>query len=75
MENKIKKVLADVLMVDIELIDDNASPETIEQWDSLKQMNIVIALEEEFDICISDEDVIEMLNVKLINNIISGYVK
>jgi len=70
MENRIKNVLADVLMVDVVLITDDASPETIEEWDSLKQMNIVIALEEEFDIELSDDEVIEMLNFKLIYNII-----
>ena len=70
MENRIKNVLADVLMIDVALIKDDASAETIEEWDSLKQMNIVIALEEEFDIVLTDDDVIEMLNVRLINHIV-----
>jgi acyl carrier protein len=70
MENRIKNVLADVLMIDVVLITDDVSPETIEEWDSLKQMNIVIALEEEFDIVLNDDEVIEMLNFKLICNII-----
>ncbi len=70
MENRIKNVLADVLMIDVALITNDASAETIEEWDSLKQMNIVIALEEEFDIVLTDDDVIEMLNVRLINYIV-----
>ena len=57
-------------MIDVALIKDDASAETIEEWDSLKQMNIVIALEEEFDIVLTDDDVIEMLNVRLINYIV-----
>jgi len=75
MENRIKKVIADVLLIEVDQIDDNLSPETIESWDSMNQMNIVVALEEEFDIQISDEDIIEMLNLKLINSIISEYIK
>lgn len=74
MHNRIKNVLADVLMVDINFITDDASPETIEEWDSLKQMNIIIALEEEFDIVLSDEEVVEMLNFKLIYNIIKDKI-
>ena len=70
MENRIKNVLADVLMIDVDLSKDDALAETIEEWDSLKQMNIVIALEEEFDIVLTDDDVIEMLNVRLINYIV-----
>lgn len=75
MENRIKKVIADVLFLEVDQIDDNSSPETIDAWDSMNQMNIVVALEEEFDIQISDDNVIEMLNVRLINNIISEYIK
>jgi len=74
MENRIKKVLADVLMVDISLITDDTSPDTLEKWDSMNQMNIVVALEEEFEIKFSDDDVIEMLNVKLIQEIIKSYI-
>ena len=69
MENRIKTVIADVLMIDLDTLNDESSPETIDEWDSLKQMNIIIALEEEFEILFSDDDVIEMLNVKLICNI------
>lgn len=74
MENRIKKVISDILMVNQSIINDESSPETIDEWDSLKQMNIIVALEEEFDILLSDEDIIEMLNVKLINSIIKDKV-
>ena len=51
---------------DIDDIDDNTSPDTLESWDSLKHMNLIIALEEEFLVDLSDEDIIEMINYKLI---------
>lgn len=66
MEDRIKGIIADVLMVDKNEIQDDSSPDTIESWDSLKQMNIVIALEEELNINFTDDQVVEMLNVKLI---------
>jgi acyl carrier protein len=66
MENRVKKVIAEILDIEISSINDNTSPETIESWDSLKQMNIIVALEEEFDIEFSDEDIVEMLNFRLI---------
>jgi acyl carrier protein len=74
MQNRIKKVIADVLMIDVELLNDESSPETIEDWDSLKQMNIIIALEEEFDILLSDDEVIEMLNMELIYTILKDKI-
>lgn len=66
MRSNIKEIIADILSVDISLIKNDTSQENLDVWDSLKQMSIVVALEEEFDIILTDEDVIEMLNVELI---------
>lgn len=74
MENRIKKVMSEVLGIDEASISDSTSPENVESWDSLKQMNIIVALEEEFGIELKDEDIIEMLNFKLINEIVKEYV-
>lgn len=70
MENRVKKVIAEILDIEINSINDNTSPETVESWDSLKQMNIIVALEEEFDIEFSDEDIVEMLNFRLICEVV-----
>ncbi len=70
MENRVKKVIAEILDIEINSINDNTSPETVESWDSLKQMNIIVALEEEFDIEFSDEDIIEMLSFRLICEVV-----
>ncbi len=72
MENRVKKVIAEILDIEISSINDNTSPETVESWDSLKQMNIIVALEEEFDIEFSDEDIVEMLNFRLICEVVRG---
>ena len=56
MEDKLRKLLAVLLEVNEEKIDNNASAETIEGWDSLKQMNIVVAVEEEFDMMFDEEE-------------------
>ena len=52
-------------------INDESSPDTIESWDSLKHMNLIIALEEEFNISIPDHEVGNMLNFELIFHIIN----
>jgi acyl carrier protein len=70
MENRIKRVMSDVFNIDINSINKESSPDNIENWDSLKHMNLIIALEEEFDIELNDDDIVEMLNYKLIVEII-----
>ena len=65
-KDRIINVMSSVFGVSIDNIDDNTSPDTLESWDSLNHMNLIIALEEEFLVDLSDEDIIEMINYKLI---------
>lgn len=56
MENKLIKLLSVILDVDEERIDNSTSSDNINGWDSLKQMNIIVAIEEEFDIQFDEEE-------------------
>lgn len=66
LEFRVKKVMSNVFGINPETISDDASLDTIEQWTSLGHMNLVIALEEEFNIQFNDEQVIEMMSYPLI---------
>ena len=70
MENRIKNVMAAVFGISIEDINEESSPDSIDNWDSLNLMNLVVSLEEEFDIELDDDEIAEMLNFKLIVEII-----
>lgn len=71
MEERIKEVMSSVFEIDVESINDNSSADNIELWDSLRHMNLILALEEEFGIELSDDDIGQILNFKLIKLIIS----
>ena len=62
----VKQVMASVLEVDESAIGDDASMDSVEGWDSLKQMNLVLALEESFGVSIPDEDAGNATSFKLI---------
>jgi acyl carrier protein len=68
---RIKEVLAVTIDTPIEEISDEASMDDLENWDSLAQMNLVIALEEEFQIEIPDDEVGTMVSISLIASLIS----
>ena len=53
-EVRIKQVMSDVFNIDINSINDTSSPDNIENWDSLKHMNLITALEEEFGVIFDD---------------------
>ena len=66
MNDRVFKVISQVLNVPLNQIDRESSPDNIDGWDSLKQMNLVLALEEEFGVQFTEEQIVEMLNVALI---------
>lgn len=70
MEDRIKDVMAAVFEMSIDEITDISSPDNIESWDSLKHMSLVVALEEEFCIQFTDEEILEIINYPLIKSII-----
>ncbi|MDR7132689.1 acyl carrier protein [Algoriphagus sp. 4150] len=47
-----------------------SSIDTIQNWDSIRQLNLIIALEEEFQISIPDEEIGNMVNYKIIYHVI-----
>ena len=65
-KQKIKEIIASVFVVDVENVPDNCSHGSFDRWDSLGHMNLILALEEEFDIRFSDDEVVDMLNIHLI---------
>jgi acyl carrier protein len=70
----IQQVLSDILGVSKETITEQSSMDTIPQWDSLKHMNIVIAIEEEFDIVIPDNDAANITSFQLIQTVVEEHV-
>jgi acyl carrier protein len=70
MENRIKKVMGDIFNIDVNSINDKSSSDSIENWDSLKHMNLLVALEEEFDVEFDDVDLENLLNFQLIHTAI-----
>ena len=71
MKNKIKNVISSVFDVNINEISDDTSPDSLDNWDSMGHMNLIVALEEEFNIIFDEDEITEMLNFKLICLIIS----
>ncbi len=74
MENRIKKVMSAVFEIPNIEISEASTMDTIESWDSLKHMNLVIALEDEFQITIPDEEVGNLASFSLIKLIVGEII-
>jgi acyl carrier protein len=50
----------------IELVTPESTPDTIEGWDSIAHLNLVLALEQEFGIQLLPEEIEQLLSVELV---------
>jgi Acyl carrier protein len=66
-----KSKLLDILMTVLgETVDENCSAETIENWDSLTHIEIIVTVEEEFGIKIPQAKIPELKSFKSLLEII-----
>ena len=70
MEDRIKNVMSAVFEIPADQICNESSSDTIATWDSLKHMNLITALEEEFGVIFDDQEIVDSMNYALIVNIL-----
>ena len=70
MSDKIKEIMARAFEVPIESINEQSSQDTIDTWDSLHHVKMIVFLEREFDVEIPDDEVGNMVSYKLIESAI-----
>lgn len=54
---ELRRLAADILEVDLEELPPEASPETIDSWDSVQHLNLVLAIEEQYGIELDPEQI------------------
>ena len=68
---RIKDTMAAVFNMPVKKISNASSRDNIKNWDSIKHLQLIMALEEEFNVTIDEEHAAEMLNYSLIQNTIN----
>tara|TARA_B100000315_G_scaffold257003_1_gene304459 strand:+ start:1248 stop:1478 length:231 start_codon:yes stop_codon:yes gene_type:complete len=71
MNEKIIDLFSSVLGVSKEKINDETSMDDVPEWDSLAHISLVSAIEEEFNISMSMDEITSMLSIKCAVEIIT----
>lgn len=64
--DRVRGIFADVFQVPLESVRPDSSPDTIPNWDSLQHLNLVLALEQEFNVQFSPEEIEQLLSAELV---------
>jgi acyl carrier protein len=75
LDQKIRQIFADVFSVPLESVQPDSSPETIETWDSLQHLNMVLALEQEFGVQFEPEEIEKLLSPALVTALVADKVR
>jgi acyl carrier protein len=59
-------MFSDVFQIPLDQIHAESSPDTIPNWDSLQHLNLVLALEQEFNVQFTPEEIEQLLSVELV---------
>ena len=70
MKNEVKKVIATVFELEINEITDDINQENFPKWDSLQHLNLMIELEEIFEVSFEPEEIAEMVTIDKIIEIV-----
>ena len=60
---QVRIIASDIFAVPADKISLESSPETIESWDSIQHLNLVLAIEEKFGIQLAPEEIEQMKNI------------
>jgi len=69
-DGRIRSVLAEVFGLNPQDVGPDTSTDTVEGWDSLHHLTVVLSLEEEFDIQFDDQETLSLVNFPLITAIV-----
>ena len=75
MDERIKKVMAEVFGIGASTIDEGSSPDSIENWDSLRHIQLIAALEDEFQFHFDESDLADLLDFKIIRHVVGTEIK
>ena len=59
----VSRIVADIFSIPLEQVSLESSPQTIESWDSLQHLNLVLAIEQEFNVQFTPEEIEQSLSV------------
>ena len=73
-EDKIKKIMTSVFDVSCDEINDEISPYSVKNWDSLNHIKMVLEFEKQFRISFDQDEIPTLVNYRIIVATISAYI-
>ena len=70
--DEVRETVADVFALDVQDVTASTSPETAPVWDSIGHLNLVLALEQRFDVSFDPEQIPQLVSVQAIADAVAA---
>jgi acyl carrier protein len=70
--DQVRTMASDLFGVPPEQVNAACSPQTIETWDSIQHLNLVLALEEKFGVQLAPEEIEQMKSIGEVTRLVEG---
>ena len=67
----VEEIVAATFGIDAALLDDDSSPEQIQEWDSIGHLNLVLGLEQSFGVSFNTDDMVAMQSIRKIKSVLA----
>jgi len=71
-KEKVYKILSEVLDLELDMINENTSPDNTISWDSFNALMLISEFEEQFKLCFTMKEVEHVNSVKEIINVLKS---
>lgn len=71
MDSKVDLLVAELLQIPAATITDDLAMKDVDAWDSLKHMELVVLMEERFDVQLTFDEIVAMQSVREIKRVLS----
>ena len=72
--DKLNKILAEQFEISEDEVQKDLTMDDISAWDSLTHMSLIVAIENDFNIALSGDDIAEMTSCEAIRTIVKKYI-
>jgi len=72
--DKINKIVAANLKISLEQAAQNLTMQDVNDWDSLSHMNLIVAIEDEFQLQLTGDEIAEMISLDKIREIVLKHI-
>jgi acyl carrier protein len=73
MDEQVKELVAEVFNINEDAVTPELSQETLDNWDSMNHLRLVTAVEEEFDISLTMDEIEAITSLEKLINVINAH--